>query len=68
MLIFVQVEKTLFWTRIFGSINLAVTNVIQPIFYLNGDKNFRTRVLNQGIWKAMKKELFQNNAGIQPIN
>ena len=42
--------------------------VMQPIFYLNGDKNFRTRVLEQGVWTALKKELFQNNAEIQPVN
>ena len=33
--------------------------VVQPLFYLNGDVNFRNRVQNQGLWKALKKELFQ---------
>jgi hypothetical protein len=42
--------------------------VIHPIFYLFGDINFRRRVLNQGIWKALKKELFPNNSEIQPVN
>ena len=35
--------------------------VVQPLFYLNGDVNFRNRVQNQGLWKALKKELFQMN-------
>ena len=41
--------------------------VVQPLFYLNGDVNFRNRVQNQGLWKALKKELFQTNSQIQPI-
>ena len=41
--------------------------VVQPLFYLNGDVNFRNRVQNQGLWKALKKELFQTNSHIQPI-
>ena len=36
--------------------------VILPLFYLNGDANFR--VLHQGLWKALKKELFQTNREI----
>ena len=38
--------------------------VILPLFYLNGDANFRNRVLHQGLWKALKKELFQTNREI----
>ena len=68
MLIFLWIEKTLFGIRVFNCIASVVIYVIQPIFYLNGDKNFRTRVLEQGIWKALKKELFQSNAEIQPVN
>ena len=41
--------------------------VIQPLFYLNGDVNFRNRVQNQGLWKALKRELFQTNSHIQPV-
>jgi hypothetical protein len=41
--------------------------VIQPLFYLNGDVNFRKRVQNQGLWKALKRELFQSNYHIQPV-
>ena len=65
LLIFILIEKTPFISRIFGLINCMIHYVIQPIFYLNGDVNFRQRVLNQGIWKALKKELFPNNAEIQ---
>ena len=32
--------------------------VVQPLFYLHGDGRFRNRVINQGIWKAFKRELF----------
>ena len=41
--------------------------VIQPLFYLNGDVNFRKRVKDQGLWKALKRELFQSNSHIQPV-
>ena len=41
--------------------------VIQPLFYLNGDVNFRKRVQDQGLWKALKRELFQSNSQIQPV-
>ena len=43
-----------------GLSNFAIF-VVQPLFYLNGDVNFRKRVQNQGLWKALKKELFQTN-------
>ena len=43
-----------------GLSNFAIF-VVQPLFYLNGDVNFRNRVQNQGLWKALKKELFQTN-------
>ena len=49
-----------------GLSNFAIF-VVQPLFYLNGDVNFRNRVQNQGLWKALKKELFQTNSQIQPI-
>ena len=57
-LIFLLIEKTTFWARIVHCFAIVVVYVIQPIFYLNGDKNFRERVLEKGIWKALKKELF----------
>ena len=61
VLIFIAIEKTPFSARIFGFIGSTIVYVIQPIFYLFGDINFRNRVSNQGIWKAMKKELFESN-------
>ena len=61
-------EKTPFLARIVQCFTIVMIYVIQPIFYLNGDKNFRTKVFEQGIWKALKKKLFQNNAEIQPVN
>ena len=68
VLIFLPIEKTPFWIRIVNCMASLLIYVVQPIFYLNGDKSFRTRVLEQGIWKALKKELFQNNTEIQPVN
>jgi hypothetical protein len=72
LLIFIPIKifgpKTENWTRIFGAFTRIMCYVIRPIFLLFGDVNFRRRVLNQGIWKALKKELFSNNAEIQPVN
>ena len=50
-----------------GILYSFVIFVIQPLFYLNGDVNFRNRVLQQGLWKALDRELFQRNTQIQPI-
>ena len=41
--------------------------VIQPLFYLNGDVNFRNRVLQQGLLRALYQELFPRNNQIQPV-
>ena len=72
LLIFIPMTKfgpkTENWTRIFGIFTSIMCFVIRPIFLLFGDVNFRRRVLDQGIWKALKKELFSNNAEIQPVN
>ena len=32
--------------------------VVQPLLYLHGDPSFRQKIMNQGIWQALKKELF----------
>ena len=72
LLIFIPITifgpKTENWTRIFGIFTSIMCFVIRPTFLLFGDVNFRRRVLDQGIWKALKKELFSNNAEIQPVN
>ena len=54
--------------KIVGVVTTFAIFVVQPLFYLNGDANFRNRVQNQGLWKALKKELFQTNSQIQPIS
>ena len=54
--------------KIVGVVTTFAIFVVQPLFYLNGDVNFRNRVQNQGVWKALKKELFQTNSQIQPIS
>ena len=60
--------KDFFVNRILGTIYNFVVFVIQPLFYLNGDVNFRNRVLQKGLWRALKKELFQSNTQIQPVS
>ena len=55
----VDVDRGIVATRIVELLNVFVIFVIQPLFYLNGDCNFRNRVLHQGVWKALKLELFQ---------
>ena len=53
--------------KMYGILGSFLLFVIQPLFYLNGDVNFRNRVQNQGLWKALKRELFQTNSHIQPV-
>ena len=55
------IEKNLVVAQIVGILFSFAIFVIHPLFYLNGDVNFRNRVQNQGLWKALKKELFQTN-------
>ena len=72
LLIFIPITifglKTENLTRIFGIFTSIMCFVISPIFLLYGDINFRKRTSDQGIWKALKKELFSNNTEIQPVN
>ena len=56
-----------FLYKLTGIISTFAMFVILPLFYLNGDANFRNRVLQQGLWKALKKELFQTNTEIHSI-
>ena len=55
------------YTISFPFISIFAMFVILPLFYLNGDANFRNRVLHQGLWTALKQELFQTNTSIHPI-
>ena len=57
-LIILPVEKDMLMVRIIGVLNTFVIFVVQPLFYLNGDVNFRNRVLHKGLWFAIKTELF----------
>ena len=52
-------ERSIQMFRGLGISLTFVAFVIQPLFYLNGDANFRNRVLQKGLWKALKIELFQ---------
>ena len=57
----IPIERNLLMLKINATIGPFATFVIQPLFYLNGDVNFRRRVLHQGLWKALKKELFYDS-------
>ena len=57
----IPMERNLLMLKINSIIAPFTSFVIQPLFYLNGDVNFRRRVLNQGLWKALKKELFYDS-------
>ena len=63
----IPIENDVLVYRIIGIMYSFVVFVMHPLFYLNGDVNFRNRVLQQGIWKALDQELFQRNTQIQPI-
>ena len=51
-----------------ASLSCFIIYSIQPMFYFNGDVNFRRRAHQHGIWRALKKELFPNHTEIQPVN
>ena len=57
----IPIERNLFMIKINGNLAAFAIFVIQPLFYLNGDVNFRRRVLHQGLWKALKKELLYDS-------
>ena len=68
ILLLLPIEMDMIVQKFAGILSTFAIFVIQPLFYLNGDVNFRNRVQNQGLWKALKKELFQTNSQIQPIS
>ena len=55
-LVFLPVGKDIF--ILIQILSTFMTFVIQPLFYLSGDVNFRNRVLHKGLWLAVKIELF----------
>ena len=46
--------------RVSEIINAFVMFVILPLYFLNGDANFRTRVIRQGFPSALKMALLKN--------
>ena len=52
----IPIERNLLILKIRSIIGPFSAFVIQPLFYLNSDVNFRRRVLHQGLWKALKKD------------
>ena len=61
------VEKDIVTMRIIGILNMFMTVVIQPLFHLSGDVNFRNRVSHRGLWLAIKEELFETPNAVTPI-
>ena len=57
-LIFLPVGMDTLVLNIIGTVTTFMTFVVQPLFYLGGDVNFRNRVLHKGLWLAIKTELF----------
>ena len=57
LLVFAPIEKDILMIRIIGILNTFFIFVIHPLFYLNGDVNFRNRVVHRGLWMALKEEL-----------
>ena len=67
ILLLLPIEKDMIVQKFAGIFSTFAIFVIQPPFYLNGDVNFRNRVQNQGLWRALKKELFPMTSQIQPM-
>ena len=68
ILTLLPIEKNMVVQKFAGILSTFMIFVVQPLFYMNGDVNFRNRVQNQGLWRALKKELFQTNSQIQPMS
>ena len=60
-------KNNIFTSRILGILWTFVVFVIQPLFYFNGDVNFRNRVLQQGLCRALKREFFQTKEEFQKV-
>ena len=58
IVVVIPIERSMTMLKIYGILSNFLIFVIQPLFYLNSDVNFRNRVLHQGLWRALKKELF----------
>ena len=67
ILFLLPIERDMIVHKFEGILFTFAIFVIQPLFYLNGDVNFRNRVQNQGLWRALKKELFLMTSQIQPM-
>ena len=57
-IVFKDLKRTINFIRSTEIISVFVLFVIQPLFFLNGDVKFRKRVLNHGLFSALKQELF----------
>ena len=57
----IPLERNMMMLKLYGILVNFLFFVIQPLFYFNSDVNFRRRVLHRGLWKALKKELFDKD-------
>ena len=57
-ILYLPVGMDILVLNIIGTVTTFMTFVVQPLFYLSGDVNFRNRVLHKGLWMAIKTELF----------
>ena len=65
-LLYLPVGMDILVLNIIGTVTTFMTFVVQPLFYLSGDVNFRNRVLHKGLWLAIKTELFETPNGVTP--
>ena len=47
--------------RVIQSVIQFILYVVQPLFYLHGDASFRNICVNQGMWFALKKAIFNQD-------
>ena len=52
--------RSIAFLRFTDIVNALVTFVILPLYFLNGDANFRKRVIQKGWLRALKTALLKN--------
>ena len=65
-ILYLPVGMDILVLNIIGTVTTFMTFVVQPLFYLSGDVNFRNRVLHKGVWLAIKTELFSSTSMVGP--
>ena len=67
-ILYLPVGMDILVLNIIGTVTTFMTFVVQPLFYLSGDVNFRNRVLHKGLWLAIKTELFPTPNIVEPVS